>query len=90
MSHDEHIQGEICGILIRHPHLDASGVAVEVEGGEVALIGTVEDQDARWLAGDLAPRHVRRQRVDPLRARQGGGSDQAGDEGEQEKEPAAA
>jgi osmotically-inducible protein OsmY len=54
MSHDEHIQGEICGILIRHPHLDASGVAVEVEGGEVTLIGTVEDQDARWLAEDLA------------------------------------
>lgn len=54
MSHDEHIQGEICGILIRHPHLDASGVAVEVEGGEVTLIGTVENQDARWLAEDLA------------------------------------
>jgi osmotically-inducible protein OsmY len=50
---DESIREEIRVSLSRRPGLDASGVEVEVEGGEVTLSGRVEDRDARWLAEDL-------------------------------------
>jgi osmotically-inducible protein OsmY len=50
---DESIREEIRASLTRRPNFDASGVEVEVEGGEVTLTGRVEDRDARWLAEDL-------------------------------------
>jgi osmotically-inducible protein OsmY len=50
---DESIREEIRVSLSGRPGLDASGVEVEVEGGEVTLTGRVEDRDARWLAEDL-------------------------------------
>ncbi len=50
---DESIREDICTTLTSRPDLDASGVEVEVEGGEVTLTGRVEDRDARWLAEDL-------------------------------------
>jgi osmotically-inducible protein OsmY len=50
---DESIREEIRASLTRRSNFDASGVEVEVEGGEVTLTGRVEDRDARWLAEDL-------------------------------------
>jgi osmotically-inducible protein OsmY len=38
--------------LTDHDRLDASSIQVRVEGGEVALTGTVEDADIRQLAED--------------------------------------
>jgi osmotically-inducible protein OsmY len=50
---DATIREEICESLTDNPDLDASGIEVTVEGGEVTLTGTVDSRDARWLAEDL-------------------------------------
>jgi osmotically-inducible protein OsmY len=51
---DESIREEICESLTENPDLDADGIEVSVDGGEVSLTGTAESRDARWLAEDLA------------------------------------
>jgi hypothetical protein len=50
---DERLRREICHSLTHHPDLDAAGLQVEVEGGEVTLTGRVVDREASWLAEEL-------------------------------------
>jgi len=50
---DESIQEEICELLAHHPDVNAGEIEVLVEGGEVTLQGSVEQQDARWLIEEL-------------------------------------
>lgn len=50
---DDKIREEIWELLTNSADLDASGVELHVEGGEVTLTGTVDSRDARWLAEDL-------------------------------------
>jgi osmotically-inducible protein OsmY len=49
---DRRIEAEVRERLTDHDRLDASSIQVRVEGGEVALTGTVEDADIRQLAED--------------------------------------
>jgi len=50
---DESLTEAIQEQLGEHPEIDATGIEVLVEGGEVTLQGTVEDRDIRWLVEDL-------------------------------------
>jgi CBS domain-containing protein len=51
---DERIREDVCEWLLENPHVDASDIEVRVESGEVTLIGTVEDREAKRRAEDLA------------------------------------
>lgn len=47
---DRRIEAEVRERLADHDRLDASSIRVRVQGGEVALTGTVEDAATRQLA----------------------------------------
>jgi hypothetical protein len=49
---DERIRDEACDVLTRHGHVDATGVRVEVQDGEVTLEGTVGSRQQKRLAED--------------------------------------
>ncbi|MCZ7572123.1 MAG: BON domain-containing protein [Ardenticatenaceae bacterium] len=51
---DERIQEDVCDRLTQHGHLDASGIEVRVQDGEVTLQGTVPSRQARYMAEDTA------------------------------------
>ncbi|HET8650251.1 MAG TPA: BON domain-containing protein [Gemmatimonadales bacterium] len=51
---DERIMEEVCEALTQQPDLDASGLEVRVENGEVQLDGEVESRRDKRLAVDLA------------------------------------
>jgi hypothetical protein len=51
---DERIREEISDRLMDHGGIDASGMEVTVEKGEVTLSGTVEDRRSKRLAEDVA------------------------------------
>jgi hypothetical protein len=49
---DERIREEVCHRLNRHGLVDATGIEVEVMGGEVTLNGTVNSRRAKRMAED--------------------------------------
>jgi len=51
---DERVRDYVCDDLMDDPWLDASAIDVAVRDGEVTLSGTVESEDARRLAEDVA------------------------------------
>jgi hypothetical protein len=51
---DDRICEEVCEALTRHGDIDASGVDVEVHGGEVTLTGTVDTRTQKRRAEDIA------------------------------------
>jgi hypothetical protein len=51
---DERIEEEINDRLTWHPDLDASGIDVRVQHGEVTLAGTVDSRFTKRLARDIA------------------------------------
>jgi hypothetical protein len=72
---DERIREDINERLTDHPHIDASEIEVQVQGGEVTLTGTVDERNAKRLAEDIAEsvsgvRDVHNQ----LRVQQGSGT----------------
>ncbi len=50
---DENIGEDIRNLLAENPDLDASGIEMHVEGGDVTLSGLADSRDARWMAEDL-------------------------------------
>ena len=50
---DARIEEDICEHLTHHGMLDATGIQVQVENGEVTLTGTVESRQAKRLAEDI-------------------------------------
>jgi hypothetical protein len=50
---DARIEEDICEHLTHHGMLDATGIQVQVENGEVTLTGTVESRQAKRLAEDV-------------------------------------
>lgn len=50
----EAIREDVCERLTRHGRLDASGIRVQVDGGEVTLEGTVDSRAAKRMAEDAA------------------------------------
>ena len=50
---DARIEEDVCERLTHHGMLDATGVQVRVESGEVTLAGTVESRQAKRLAEDI-------------------------------------
>lgn len=50
---DEVLARELLEILTKDPELDATEIEVQVEGGAVTLMGTVDSSDARLLAEEL-------------------------------------
>jgi hypothetical protein len=50
---DARIEEDICEHLTHHGMLDATGIQVRVENGEVTLTGTVESRQAKRLAEDV-------------------------------------
>jgi hypothetical protein len=51
---NERIHEDVCDLLTRHGQIDASGVNVRVDHGEVTLEGTVHSRHEKRLAEDLA------------------------------------
>ena len=51
---DGRIRDYVCDDLMDDPWIDASAVEVAVQDGEVTLTGTVDSDDARRLAEDVA------------------------------------
>lgn len=51
---DARIYEDVCECMTEDPNLDASNIAVKVEGGEVTLEGTVDSRRAKVLAEDIA------------------------------------
>ena len=49
----DRIKEEVCERLTQHGYLDASGIEVTVENGEVTLTGTVDSREAKRLAEDI-------------------------------------
>lgn len=49
---DERIKEDICDCLTRDPHVDASDIEVNVNEGEVTLMGTVADRRQKRYAED--------------------------------------
>jgi CBS domain-containing protein len=47
---DDRIREEVCECLTAHHEIDASDIDVEVSGGEVRLLGTVDDNEAKRMA----------------------------------------
>jgi phage-related tail protein len=50
---DERIEEDINEQLTRHPEIDATEIEVRVKGGEVTLMGTVDDRQSKRLAEDI-------------------------------------
>lgn len=50
---DVRIHDEVCELLARHPHIDASDIDVVVKDGEVTLEGTVGDRRTKRLADEV-------------------------------------
>ena len=50
---DARIEEDICEHLTHHGMLDATGIQVQVENGQVTLTGTVESRQAKRLAEDI-------------------------------------
>jgi len=50
---DARIEEDVCEHLTHHGMLDATGIQVRVENGEVTLAGTVESRPAKRLAEDI-------------------------------------
>jgi hypothetical protein len=50
---DARIEEDVCEHLTHHGMLDATGIQVQVENGEVTLAGTVESRQAKRLAEDI-------------------------------------
>jgi osmotically-inducible protein OsmY len=50
---DTRIEEDVCEHLTHHGMLDATGIQVQVENGEVTLAGTVESRQAKRLAEDI-------------------------------------
>jgi hypothetical protein len=50
---DARIEEDVCEHLTHHGMLDATGIQVQVENGEVILTGTVESRQAKRLAEDI-------------------------------------
>jgi BON domain-containing protein len=50
---DARIEEDVCEHLTHHGMLDATGIQVQVEKGEVTLTGTVESRQAKRLAEDI-------------------------------------
>ena len=50
---DARIEEDVCEHLTHHGMLDATGIQVQVENGEVTLTGTVESRQAKHLAEDI-------------------------------------
>ncbi len=53
---DERIRELVCDDLMDDPWVDASGIEVTVENGEVTLSGTVDSRDSKRRAEDVAER----------------------------------
>jgi hypothetical protein len=51
---DERILEDVCESLSADPHVDATNIEVEVNGGEVTLRGTVQDRQMKRRAEDRA------------------------------------
>jgi hypothetical protein len=51
---DEEVREEINRRLTEHPALDATGIEVQVQQGQVTLAGTVDDRDSKYIAQDIA------------------------------------
>ena len=51
---DERIKEEVCERLTRHGRIDASGVEIDVQDGEVTLKGEVQNREMKRLAEDTA------------------------------------
>ena len=51
---DSRITEDVCDRLAYHPGIDASGIEVKVENGEVLLSGFVTDRQSKWMAEDVA------------------------------------
>jgi osmotically-inducible protein OsmY len=50
---DDRIHDEICERLTRHPLIDATLVEVQVDNGNVTLIGQVYDRQMKYLTEDV-------------------------------------
>ncbi len=51
---DDNISEDIRNLLAENPDLDASGIEIHVERGDVTLRGLADSRDARWMAEDLS------------------------------------
>lgn len=51
---DERIREDVCDRLTEHGGIDASGIRVAVEKGEVILEGTVQERVEKWMAEEVA------------------------------------
>jgi osmotically-inducible protein OsmY len=51
---DSRIREDVCDRLTYHPEIDASGIEVAVEHGEVTLSGTVPNRRTKWEAEEVA------------------------------------
>lgn len=82
---NESIQEEVCEILTRHGHVDASGITVEVSNGEVTLSGTVNSRQEKRMAEECLEnlsgvRDIHNQLRVAGRAGNGGSQDDLGSE----------
>ena len=50
---DERIWEEVRDRLMGHPDLDATELEIEVDEGEVTLVGRVDSREAKWLAEEV-------------------------------------
>jgi osmotically-inducible protein OsmY len=51
---DERLLERVSDLYYEHPHLDASGIEISVQNGELMLTGYVADRYEKRLAEDLA------------------------------------
>lgn len=51
---DERLREEICERLTAHPDIDASDIEIQVNNGEVTLVGSVQSRQTKHLAEDVA------------------------------------
>lgn len=51
---DERVREDVCELLTEDPHIDASGIDVDVANGEVTLAGTISSRVLKHRAEDLA------------------------------------
>jgi len=51
---DERIREDVCERLTHHPDIDASGIEVKVQNGEVVLSGNVDKRHLKRMAEDVA------------------------------------
>ena len=81
---DERIREDVCERLTEDPYVDATGIEVRVEGGEVTLTGTVPERGAKRRAEDLAEsisgvRHVQNDLRVGAKGGRGAGAGTGGD-----------